>query len=151
MFPSLFANSSLQSLEKTVEFTDRRHAILAGNMANMDTPDYKTRDLSLDGFQESLKNAIESKSRAKADSSPGLQFDVLQGVEEDGQPLSEEQATQQVFDSMRQVVYHDGSDDSIEMQVSQIAKNQSLHSMAVALMRSQFQTLKMAISESINV
>ncbi|MCY3010710.1 MAG: flagellar basal body rod protein FlgB [Pirellula sp.] len=150
MFPSLFANSSLQSLEKTVEFTDRRHAILAGNMANMDTPDYKTRDLSVDGFQESLKNAIESKSRAKADS-PGLQFDVLQGVEEDGQPLSEEQATQQVFDSMRQVVYHDGSDDSIEMQVSQIAKNQSLHSMAVALMRSQFQTLKMAISESINV
>ena len=149
MFPSLFANSSLQSLEKTVEFTDRRHAILASNMANMDTPDYKTRDLSVAGFQESLKNAIESKSRTKADS-PGLQFDVLQGVD-DGQPLSEEQATQQVFDSMRQVVYHDGSDDSVEMQVSQIAKNQSLHSMAVALMRSQFQTLKMAISESINV
>jgi flagellar basal-body rod protein FlgB len=150
MFPSLFANSSLQSLEKTVEFTDRRHAILAGNMANMDTPDYKTRDLSVASFQESLKNAIESKSRTKADS-PGLQFDVLQGVEDDGQSLSEEQATQNVFDSMRQVVYHDGSDDSIEMQVSQISKNQSLHSMAVALMRSQFQTLKMAISESINV
>jgi flagellar basal-body rod protein FlgB len=52
---------------------------------------------------------------------------------------------------MRQVVYHDGSDDNLEMQVTQLAKNQSMHSTAIALMRSQFQTLRMAISENINI
>lgn len=151
MFPSLFGNSALQSLEKTVEFADRRHAILAGNIANMDTPGYKTRDLSVDDFQESLKTLHESKQRI-AEQSPGLRLSVLDNPEEDPSvALEHDQAVQNVYDSMRQVVYHDGSDDSLEHQVAQMSKNQSMHNIAIALMRSQFQSLKMAISESVNV
>lgn len=151
MFPSLFGNSALQSLEKTVEFADRRHAILASNIANMDTPGYKTRDLSVDDFQESLKTLHESKKRI-AEQSPGLRLSVLENPEEDpSHALEHDQAVQNVYDSMRQVVYHDGSDDSLELQVAQMSKNQSMHNIAIALMRSQFQNLKMAISESVNV
>ena len=54
-------------------------------------------------------------------------------------------------DSMKQIVYHDGSDDSLEMQVSQIAKNQSMHTMAIAMMKTQFRQLQMAITGSANV
>ena len=151
MFPSLFGNSALQSLEKTVEFADRRHAILASNIANMDTPGYKTRDLSVDDFQESLKTLHESKKRI-AEQSPGLRLSVLETPEEaPSLALEHDQAVQNVYDSMRQVVYHDGSDDSLELQVAQMSKNQSMHNIAIALMRSQFQNLKMAISESVNV
>ncbi|XZE43636.1 flagellar basal body rod protein FlgB [Pirellulaceae bacterium SH467] len=151
MFPSLFGNSALQSLEKTVEFADRRHAILASNIANMDTPGYKTRDLSVDDFQESLKTLHVSKKRI-AEQSPGLRLSVLETPEEDPSlALEHDQAVQNVYDSMRQVVYHDGSDDSLELQVAQMSKNQSMHNIAIALMRSQFQNLKMAISESVNV
>jgi flagellar basal-body rod protein FlgB len=150
MFPSMFSNSSLGSLEKTIEFAERRHSILASNVANMDTPDYKTRDLSVDDFQKSLKHLTDVQKKVEADS-PGLRLTVLDPPIDEETLSVRDQAVQNVHDSMRQVQYHDGSDDSMEMQVSQLAKNQSMHSTAVALMRSQFQTLKMAISESVNV
>jgi flagellar basal-body rod protein FlgB len=48
---------------------------------------------------------------------------------------------------MEQVVLHDGSDVSVEHQVSELAKNQHLHSLAVSTMRSQFALLRAAITE----
>ena len=33
-------------------FTEARHSVLAGNVANLDTPGYKTRDLSVETFQK---------------------------------------------------------------------------------------------------
>ncbi len=149
----MFENTSLGSLEKTVEFATRRHAVLAGNIANMDTPGYQTRDLSVDDFQESLK-ALSTAKRERAFQSPGHQFSVLSPdgqIAMDGADAKYEQAVEHVFDAMRQVQYHDGSDDSLEVQVLEMSKNQSMHQMAIALLRSQFQTLKMAISESVNV
>jgi flagellar basal-body rod protein FlgB len=38
----------------------------------------------------------------------------------------------------------------MEMQVTQIAKNQSMHTMAIAMMKNQFRQLQMAISGSVN-
>ena len=151
MLPSMFNNTALQSLEKTVEFSERRHSVLAGNIANMDTPGYRTRDLSVDDFQKTIRNLSDTRKRIAEESTVG-RLSVLETPEMPVEPIeSDEQAVQLVHDSMRQVVYQDGSDDSIEMQVSEMAKNQTMHNMAISLMRSQFQTLKMAISESVNV
>jgi flagellar basal-body rod protein FlgB len=149
MFPSLFKNTTLESLEKTVAFAERRHSILAGNLANMDTPGYQARDLSVEDFQASLKGVFDAEKQSHL-ASPGLRFDVLQPSEE-GLPSVREQAVENVHDAMRQVVYNDGSNDSLELQVTHIAKNQAMHNMAIALMRSQFKMLQMAISENVNV
>ena len=46
-----------------------------------------------------------------------------------------------------QIVFHDGSDVSLEHQVTEIAKNQHLHGLAVTTMRSQFALLRAAITE----
>jgi flagellar basal-body rod protein FlgB len=155
MIDSIFSNPTLRSLQQSVEFTERRHSILAGNIANMDTPGYKTRDLSVDNFQQSLKSLISAEGETGSNSmsrlaalSPGNPKYSQYGETAD---ISNKQAIEQVRDSMKQVVYQDGSDDSLEMQVTQIAKNQSMHSMAIALMKSQFKMLQMAISESMNV
>lgn len=152
MFNSMFSSPSLKSLEQTVAFTERRHSILAGNVANMDTPGYKTRDLSLDTFQSNLRDAIQSERQTQA-MSPGLRLGVL-GAQEPSSGASIEQARniamENVRDSMKQIVYHDGSDDSMEMQVTQISKNQSMHTMAVAMMKSHYRQLQVAISGSVN-
>ena len=42
-------------LEQVVNFTEARHGVLAGNIANLDTPGYKTRDLSPALFQETAE------------------------------------------------------------------------------------------------
>jgi flagellar basal-body rod protein FlgB len=152
MFNAMFQSASMRSLEQTVSFAERRHAILAGNVANMDTPGYQTRDLSVESFQNSLRDAIKAERNLQSNT-PDLRMGLFGAVEEATRPTIEEArqvAMENVRDSMKQVVYHDGSDDSIEMQVTQIAKNQSMHTMAVTLMKSQFRQLQMAISGTVS-
>jgi flagellar basal-body rod protein FlgB len=50
-------------------------------------------------------------------------------------------------EAMEPIVLHDGSDVSVERQVTEIAKNQGLHNLAIATMRSQFALLRAAITE----
>jgi len=149
---NMFSSPTLKSLEQTVSFTERRHSILAGNVANMDTPDYQTKDLSVGNFQSSLKDAIQAERREQ-DRSPGMRLSLLGSVESasgTSRKQASEVAMEQVRDSKQQIVFHDGSDDNLEMQVSQISKNQSMHTMAIAMMKTQFRQLQMAISGSVN-
>lgn len=137
MLSSLLNQTALPALEQTVGFAARRHSLLASNLANMDTPDYQTRDISVGDFQTTLKAALQSSA------APQSRYET---------PTDVRQANfTKVRDISNQILYHDGSDVSLEQQVTEIAKNQSMHNTAIALMRSQFQTLKAAISESANV
>ena len=126
----LFNNSSLSALEQTAVFAQKRHELLAGNLANMDTPGYQSRDLSVEQFQDALATSI----RYGTDTA---------GVD----PTTRDEIEMGPRDAMEQVVYHDGSDVSLEHQVTEIAKNQHLHSAAITTMRSQFALLKAAITE----
>ena len=49
----LFQSTSIPVLLEVVKFTKARHAVLAGNIANIDTPGYQARDLSVEDFQRS--------------------------------------------------------------------------------------------------
>ncbi len=149
MWRGIFDSTNMVGLEQTLAFTERRHQLLAGNIANMDTPDYKTRDLSTNDFQKSLADAItniKSADSMHADEngsiSAGLRSEML---------AKKANSLEKVRDTMQEILYHDGSNDSLELQVTEIAKNQSLHGTATALIRSQFRTMQMAISESVNI
>lgn len=134
-------NSALPALEQTAIFAQRRHQLLAGNLANADTPDYQTRDLSVQDFKQQLRNAVDPNEPTGNVYVPGR----------GNLPLSRQQVIDKVRDVGHQILYHDGSDVSLEQQVTEIAKNQTMHNTAIALMRSQFQTMQVAIRESVNV
>ena len=138
MFDSWLSNSTLPALEQTAVFAQKRHQLLAGNLANLDTPDYKTRDLSVNEFQTQLKAAINPSKTGATTYVPG----------KGQQPVTQQQALEKARDVSKQILYHDGGDVSLEEQVTEISKNQSMHNTAIALMRSQFQTLQVAIRES---
>jgi flagellar basal-body rod protein FlgB len=143
MWPNFLQNTTLPAVEQTIMFAERRHGLLAGNIANAGTPGYQTRDLSVEDFQKSLKEAIDSMRSSEANGSGSGKSSP------DG--LSKAQAMKNVRESMKQILYHDGSDVGLETQVTEIAKNQSLHTTAVTVMRHQFQLLKMAVAGSVNV
>ena len=137
MIDGLLRSTSLPALEQTAMFAERRHEVLAGNVANLDTPGYRVQDLAVSEFEQSLKAAIKAQQDPQAQArytSPGM-------VNHD--PFDKPRL------AMEKLVYHDGSDVNIERQVTELAKNQSLHSMAIAIMRSQFSTLNAAISERV--
>ncbi len=62
MSSSIFQSSVIPVLEQAVNFGQARHNVLAGNIANIDTPGYRARDLSTAVFQDRLKEAIETRN-----------------------------------------------------------------------------------------
>ena len=50
-------------LEQVINFAQSRHTVLAGNVANMDTPGYQVRDLSVNEFQSRLADLIETQKQ----------------------------------------------------------------------------------------
>ncbi len=132
MIPGLFQSSTIPALEQVVNFAQNRHTLLAGNIANANTPHYRVQDLSVETFQQRLKQAMETRHQP---TSPGVRIDT------------QDDRMREVRESMTSILYHDDSNVGLEQQIAEISKNQSMHNMALTFMRGQFQLLEMAINE----
>jgi flagellar basal-body rod protein FlgB len=141
---SLFDSSTLPLLEQVVSFTEARHGVLAGNIANLDTPGYRSRDLPTDEFQAELKEAIESRRRPRAGQSPYPQPPTMAGAASASRS-TDKLAT--VTDTVKGMLRHDDNNSSLEEQISAIAKNHAQHNLALSLMTAQFRLLRAAITE----
>ncbi len=145
MFDGMFDNSTLPVLEQVVTFTQARHGVLAGNIANLDTPGYKSRDLSPEAFHERLKNAIEDRRDAAqpAPASPYAPYEVQMRRA----PREAASDFGKVTESLSGILRHDENNTSMEKQVTEIAKNHATHNLALSLMTAQFRLLRAAITE----
>lgn len=144
MFDAMFDNSTLPMLEQVVTFTQARHGVLAGNIANLDTPGYRSRDLSPTAFQERLKDAVKAQHKAmerSADASPYARY------ESTPTPRTVRRDFGKVTNSLAGMLRHDDNNTSMEQQVTQIAKNHAQHNLALSLMTAQFRLLRAAITE----
>ena len=65
-------------LERFIRFTTRRHGILAGNIANVQTPGYKSLDLKFEDFLKggAIPLAETEPGHVQAQGSPGLDASV---------------------------------------------------------------------------
>jgi flagellar basal-body rod protein FlgB len=137
MLDGIFHSTTIPVLEQVAGFAQGRHTVLAGNIANLDTPGYRVRDLSLEDFQTRLKEAIEEKHKPK-----------LYGNGSPGDMLARRHAEiAEVAKNPKTILYHDDSNVGLEFQVTEMVKNHMLHNMALTIMSSQFRLLQAAIAE----
>jgi flagellar basal-body rod protein FlgB len=148
MISSMFQSSTVPMLEQVVNFTEARHGVLAGNIANLDTPGYRTRDLSPDLFQERLQEAVATRHQPP---SPGYEssFGLRTASNSSRRAESEHRAFGKVKDSIKSILRHDEADVSMEQQINQIVKNQQQHNLAISIMSAQFRLLRAAITERV--
>ncbi len=137
MIPTLFDGTTIPVLEQTVKFAQSRHQVLAGNIANLDTPGYRTRDLSPELFQARLERALDERDRRPAEHGSI----VAAGRGQD--------ALRTVGKNLEGMLRHDDSNVAVEQQVTAAAKNQMQHNLAITIMNSQFRLLQTAISERV--
>jgi flagellar basal-body rod protein FlgB len=151
MLNTLFNNTSVPLLEQVVDFTEARHGVLAGNIANLDTPGYKTRDLSPQLFQEKLREAVEASHarRASGDGYGNYGSYPSQSTDPVGHVDRNFSVFDHVKDSYKSILRHDGVNVSMENQINQVVKNQQEHNLAVNILSSQFRLLRAAISERV--
>ena len=150
MLSSLFQSSTIPVLEQVVNFTEARHGVLAGNIANLDTPGYKTRDISPEMFQQHLREAIHIKN--EPDISPTMLGDVADmtpGEKIERQEARQMAAFDKVRSSLKGILRHDGVNVSMEEQVNEMTKNQQQHNLAISIMSAQFRLLRAAITERV--
>ena len=147
MLSSLFQSSAVP--EQVVKFTEARHGVLAGNVANLDTPGYRARDLSPALFQERLKQAIETRYQPATHDYEGTPFLVDPTSNAEKQETRELAAFRKVADTTKSILRHDEGDVSMEKQINEIVKNQQQHNLAIGIMSAQFRLLRAAITERV--
>jgi flagellar basal-body rod protein FlgB len=133
MINDLFNSTTIPVLEQVVNFAQTRHQVLAGNIANLDTPGYRTRDLSSDAFEANLRQAIETRDQKQTGS--------LTSLADDLNPFAPVKA------SLEGILRHDEDNVGLEQQLMEIAKNQMQHNIAMNILNNQLQLIGAAISE----
>jgi len=142
MLSGLFQSTTIPVLQEVVGFSQARHAVLAGNIANMDTPGYQVRDLSVEDFQGRLRAAIEERYVGQVANLPAS--GQVGNLPHDADPQKTRIA--EVAKNTKSILHHDKSNVGMEYQVSEMVKNQMQHNLALAVMNQQFRLLQTAIA-----
>lgn len=156
MFERLFWATPIPTLEWVLRFTQARHHVLAGNIANIDTPGYQVRDLPVAEFQRFLQDFITRRQRGiYPEGSTPLSPGDLAYMHQGRLPhLMSGTSARGLFEAhtvepLPTVLFHDLTNCSLEHQVSEMVKNHLLHNTALAIMTAQLRQLQSAIAEHV--
>lgn len=151
MFDRLMSGSNVPALERAMQFGAARHAIIANNIANWETPGFRPGDVDVKAFQAQLDQAVsEQQARlmdgvADDDTSAADGGLALAGSEQvvvgpDGLELRPDP----IGDG---ILFHDGNDRNVERILQSLTENLMAFRFAATMMRKQFQSIDTAIRE----
>jgi flagellar basal-body rod protein FlgB len=136
-------SGSMPSLEAMLRFSGERHRLIAHNIANLETPNYRPLDVSPQGFQRALAAAIEER-RSERGSVGELRLETSEvAVGEDGR------MTLSPRTPSSNILFHDRNNRDLERLMQDHAENAGVYRMAADLLRSRYQQLKDAMAERV--
>ncbi len=147
---SIFDGTTIPLLEKIARFGERRHEMLTANVANIDTPGYRRRDLPVEAFQTALREAI---ANGQSRTEEGVAAANGQGSSQSlgAGPASAFPA--ELFHAVQSqspsLTFQDNNNRSIEHEMMEMTKNTLMQSVAIELMNTQFGMLQAAIREQV--
>ncbi|MCB9851327.1 MAG: flagellar basal body rod protein FlgB [Phycisphaerales bacterium] len=139
MFENLMNRGATPALQAAWSYTQARHRMIAENVANMSTPNYKAKHLDLGEFQQTLAKALKNRG---SDPNKALELDGKQVKTRDDGSLDITPATK----PGENVLFHDGTNMSIEREMSDLAQNAMLHEVTTTLLKGRFDGLRKAIA-----
>lgn len=145
MFIQELTNSgAIPSLELMARFAGARQRVIAHNVANLDTPDFRPLDVSPREFQKALGKAIEARRAATGENGP-LAFKGTDQVKlgADGG------LTLLPGTPSGNILFHDRNNRDVESLMAQQAENVGVFRTSIELLRSRYGILQSAISERV--
>ena len=140
MIDQLISNPQIKMLEQTLNFTEQRHQLILGNIANISTPGYVQKDVSVQDFQRAMQAAVEQRQRTGNNSSSPEDTATV-AFEPDGSNVALK--PQPV---VRNTPFHDRGVRSIEDLMGQMADNAMAHNTVAQLLKGRYDMLAKAIS-----
>jgi flagellar basal-body rod protein FlgB len=118
----------MRGLERVLDVSAFRHQVIASNLANIDTPGYRTRDVRL--FAGEIERAMA------AEDDPSFP----------GQSLAQASFTPVAHEIRGLLERPDGNNVSVDRESLLLAQNQLRFTVAVAFLKAEFHRLSSAIS-----
>jgi flagellar basal-body rod protein FlgB len=134
-----FFDRSLDLMGQTLSLRLKRHANIAANLANMDTPNYKVKDLA---FEQVLQDALPVSEGRLAMRATDPRHLPVRNVQ---------QAYARAGKNVVEGVY--GQDEKgqdvldIDQEMTKLVKNHLLYNATIQILAKEFEKLKYAISE----
>lgn len=140
MFISRLTDSpSTTALTATMRFNHERLKMLAENVANTGTPNYRSKQLDAVAFRKALGQAIERKRQR-----PHEPLSIRSGREvattRDGRLVVTPSTSRP-----QNVRFHDGTDQSLETQMAQLAETAMTQRLATELLSGKVAGMRKAI------
>lgn len=128
---------------KMLAFNESRLRMISENVANIQTPGYRAKQLDAAAFQRSLREALDARAR-----DPNRPFTVQSGreVRTDAQGYLRVTPSQKPVEN---ILFHDGTNLSIEREMADLAETGMTHDLFTALLNGRFNGLKKAIRGSL--
>jgi flagellar basal-body rod protein FlgB len=127
------------ALINTLVFNQARLKVIAENVANSNTPGYRAKSLDPRSFQAALRKALDERG---GDPNKPLV------IKDTGQVKTDRSGSLQVTPSetpVRNVLFHDGTNTSIEREMADLAETGMTQELASTLLRGRFDGLRKAI------
>lgn len=144
MIQRLFDHGSMPTLERVVQFTSARQALLAHNVAHLSTPFFRPADVDPKSFQAALGKAIDRR-RGRPDPLAG----PLAPADTDAMRFEPEGIRLQPKPSNHNILFHDRNNRDVERIMQDVAENTMAHRLAIDMLRNQFEMLRIAIRERV--
>jgi flagellar basal-body rod protein FlgB len=134
MFDLVSSNRMIQMMDRSMTLASRRATLIASNLANIDTPGYKTQDFS---FQEAFRQEMEALDRQFSPSGASSSF-----------PGSG-RATTPTPGHPEDLPYerNDANDVNLDRETMNLARTQATYQFSSALAQSELRRLLGAIRE----
>jgi len=134
-------------LEQVLRFAGARQRLLAHNIANVDTPDFRPVDVSPSAFREELARAVRARREARAGNAGALPLGDTDEVSF-ARGLSGS-LTLRPSSPSRNVLYHDRNNRDLERLMQSVAENQLMYRTAADLLRRENDLLRTAIGQRV--
>jgi flagellar basal-body rod protein FlgB len=128
-------DATIKALSASIKMREMRQEVITSNIANADTPGYKTKRL---GFEEALARALDVDGEQGLNTSDDGHYDVGSGGFENLEP--------EIYEDPNGIVSADGNTVDRDHEMSQMAKNKILYDASVQLLNKKLGLMKYAIN-----
>ena len=146
MFITELTNSGpIPVLEATMRFAAQRQRLIAHNIANLSTPDFRPLDVSVPAFQKSLREAIDARRSGRAP--PAGPLPLARNPELEVSPDGTLRLNPRTASA--NILFHDRNNRDLERTMQDLVENAAAFRVASDLLRSRYQLLNSAVAERV--
>lgn len=137
-YSDITSGGAFPMLDKTLAFTEARNRMLAENVANITTPGYRTKQLSVESFQSALKGATERRSSKDR----SFRLASTREFEVDDLGFLRTRPSEEPAENL---LFQDGTNARVERQMAMLAENAMMNQVTAEILKGYYGGVSKAI------